>query len=807
MSESQNTVGKSNPGVREGNPLSGGEALALLAILIPVIQRTVVSIDPFPYWSANPLESWMGLTGLSPSALLACDCITIVGAGALMWLLARRGVVMQAWQVALALPAMIVAAWWGVRQGGSVDHLGVGMPWAAGLASAIVVSSAARVPQARRVMTAVMMGIGAMLALKAAMQVFVEHPALVKDFKDNREAIFAANGWLPDSSMARAYERRVMQNEATGWFGLANPFATIGAAVCVFGLALVMPLRGDRSPRGLGVVVAGVGVIMVALAGAKGGIAAALVGCTVLGIAWLLSRPAIAEKKTLAGLLVLAGGLGAVVMPLALVAARGLAGERVGELSIWFRAMYVQAAGRILGTHPWVGVGPAGFKDAYLLAKNPLNPEEVSSPHSVLADFGAGLGVAGLVAGVLVVFFALMAMARVNDAASMDSVQENAKQLDDEEGMDRRLIAAALVTPVLIGAYLERDIATVENLVVRVVGLAAAVLIAVQLASVSGRRIMLGASAAALAMVAHAQIEMTPVLSGSSGWFWLVVGLGAATTATSAGVCKLGKTWSVVGALGCVLVGGGVAATALPGVVRWNNALRDAAMEVRPLAEVKALMQQGARDPIAMQDALQMLSQATGKPVTADPKSIKPAVDAMLENATDRASRALMRARNEGNRHYGTARAYSQLLMFRAELAIERGDKGGAKALSEQAIDVVMEPTATSNAARYGWIGTLWVERAKRGLDGKEALMKADQAFDASGKLDPWSLNPVLRQIEVVKNMGDDAKAATLAKQALWLHEWTRLDPLKGLADRQRSELERLAGVKPGVSGGGRDAK
>lgn len=307
---------------------------------------------------------------------------------------------------------------------------------------------------------------------------------------------------------------------------------------------------------------------------------------------------------------------------------------------------------------------------------------------------------------------------------------------------------------------------------------------------------MLGAGAATLAMIAHAQIEMTPVLSGSSGWFWLMVGLGAATTATSAGACRLGKTWSVVGTLVCVFVGGGVAAAALPGVMRWNSALRDAALEVRPLADVKALLQQGARDPIAMQDGLRILSQATGKPVTADPKSIKPAIDAMLESATDRASRALMRARNEGDGHYGTARAYSQLLMFRAELAIERGDKTGAKALADQAIDVVKEEAATSNAARFGWIGTLWVERAKRGLDGKEALTEADRAFEASGKLDPWSLNPLLRQIEVAKNAGEDAKAAVLSKRGLELHNWTRLDPLKGLTPPQKAELERLAGVK-----------
>lgn len=784
----------SQPRRPEQEPLRAIEIVALLAVLMPIVLRTVVSIDPFPYWSANPLESWVGLTGLSPANILICDCLTLMGSGALMWLLSRRGILMQAWQVAPALPAIAVAAWWGVRAGGSVDHLAVGMPWAAGLASAIAASSAMRIDQARRVLSGVLIGICAMLALKAIVQVGIEHPALVRDFKANRDAIFMANGWTPDSSMARAYERRVMQSEATGWFGLANPFATIGAAVTVFGLALLVPLSREKPRTALGVVTALIGVIIVALAGAKGGYVAAAVGVGVLGVAWALARPKLAGKPRLAGIAVLVAGLGAIALPLLLVAARGLAGDRLGELSIWFRAMYLQAAARIFAHHPWVGVGPAGFKDAYLLYKNPLNPEEVASPHSVIADFGAGLGIAGLFAGVLVIFFAIMAMSRASTVMQLAPAPHAAQpDDDDQEGVDRRLIAISLVTPVLIAAYLERDMATIENLVVRVLGLAIAVMLAVHVAGLSSRRVVLGLAAAALAALAHAQIEMTPILSGSSGWFWLLVGMGGAATLASAGACRLGKAWSIIGSLAVVLIGGVIAAAALPGVMRWNAALKEAAMEVRPLAQVKALLQQGAADSLATQEALAILTNAMGRPVTADPQSVKSAVDELLEKRTDTASRALMRARNEGAGHYGTARAYSQLIMFRAELALQRGDRVAAQELANLAVAAVESDSATNHAARWGWIGTLRVEQAKRGLDPRQALEQADQAFQQSRTRDPWGLNPLLRQIEVVKNMGQNSRAADLAKVALELDQWSRLDPLKGLTPAQKAELERLA--------------
>ena len=58
---------------------------------------------------------------------------------------------------------------------------------------------------------------------------------------------------------------------------------------------------------------------------------------------------------------------------------------------------------RVFGDHALTGVGPDGFQQAYLFAKNPLSPEEVSSPHSILFDWLSTLGVAGLAWGALLV--------------------------------------------------------------------------------------------------------------------------------------------------------------------------------------------------------------------------------------------------------------------------------------------------------------------------------------------------------------------------------------------------------------------
>src|SRR5690606_11618084 len=85
--------------------------------------------------------------------------------------------------------------------------------------------------------------------------------------------------------------------------------------------------------------------------------------------------------------------IAAVGSALVAVAARGVAGEKIGELSLLFRWFYLQGSARIIAEHPWLGVGPAGFRDAYLLAKPALSPEEVTSPHSVVFDWMSTLGV------------------------------------------------------------------------------------------------------------------------------------------------------------------------------------------------------------------------------------------------------------------------------------------------------------------------------------------------------------------------------------------------------------------------------
>src|SRR5690606_6937126 len=170
--------------------------------------------------------------------------------------------------------------------------------------------------------------------------------------------------------MARAFERRLRQREASGWFGLTNVYATVvaGALVALIGLAAAgwkearshRPALADGWPGALtvGALAAAAALWM---SQSRGGMLAAAIGLAMLGFgAWARSRQKLARL----------GGPAAVsVVPLlmGLIALQGALGTRAGDLSLLFRWFYFKTAGAIFGHEPLVGVGPAGFQAAYQL--------------------------------------------------------------------------------------------------------------------------------------------------------------------------------------------------------------------------------------------------------------------------------------------------------------------------------------------------------------------------------------------------------------------------------------------------------
>ncbi|MBK7405412.1 MAG: hypothetical protein IPJ41_12465 [Phycisphaerales bacterium] len=107
-----------------------------------------------------------------------------------------------------------------------VENARIGLVWAGALAGALSACVACRHEEERGLALAACVGLVGPMVFRAIIQVYSEHPQLVHDYRERRTEILASHGWAPDSAMARSYERRLSQPDASAWFAMSNVFAS-----------------------------------------------------------------------------------------------------------------------------------------------------------------------------------------------------------------------------------------------------------------------------------------------------------------------------------------------------------------------------------------------------------------------------------------------------------------------------------------------------------------------------------------------------------------------------------------------------
>ncbi|MCC6971593.1 MAG: O-antigen ligase family protein [Phycisphaerales bacterium] len=793
-------------------------------LLATVLARCVVSLDPFPIWSGDPTLLATPQTSLAPTGQLILDTISLIAAAIVLW--RSRG--LSIWTpLLLAAGSIGSLAHAFVIDQGSLDNLRIGVSWCAAFSTGVAGLAIARDRACRSLAWGALLALVVMLVCKGAFQYFVEHPETVRAYKEHRRQFLESQGWSEGSMMARAFERRLYQNEGTGWFGLSNVFASVCAGGVVAMLALAGASRRVRDdlPKwvrpliGAGLLIAGAGL---ALSMSKGGIAAAAVGVALL-IAGAILRHRLTDKPSVArrlgvtlGLLVVAGMLAGVVL-------RGLIGEKLSELSIYFRWFYIQGATRTFAEHPLLGVGPADFKDAYLLAKPALSPEEVTSPHSILFDWLSTLGLAG--AGWSIAWLAWIAatgrslLSRETLAIPYAAPGSRAGGVWTTPNLVRAFIVIILA-PTALSAFLEVHASTPEASMARLVAAVLALGVGVSIATLIDRlnSVPVGLAAAALALAAHAQIEVTPVWPGSGAWMLMVCGLCAGNMVSSrAGMnpdlhspTRSGPTSDTpdpamtsgagIGArLGARV--GAITAFALAtacafGAARmwsWESKLREAADLVTPVAEVRAAYLDFAQSGKGNAGELAALLGSLGVKATLDKPN-----DVMKEIAIvqfDRAGRAAAMLKDAGERarHAPTLQAASKLWMQRMaerENEAQMLAAGDEAALAISAAERATELAPTTSA--WNWLGTVRRE-VGAALGRRESLVAAASAFEAGARLDPHGTTSSLELVRVLDSLGEKTRAAEWAQKVLDADQNMRLDPLRHLDLSERARLESLA--------------
>lgn len=790
----------------------GGWCLVLMCVFV----RALLGTETMPYWDVDPTRLPSIPTGLTPAWSQVVDVLIIGGSGAALLGEAVGGAGISLACCALALVGAVGVALHGlVIRGGSLDDLVVGTTWVAAIAAGLGAMHVCRDERVRRVTLVLAFSLVVLLSAKGMLQVWYEHRITMDQYRENPEQFLAGQGWLKDSAQARAFERRLSQPEATGWFGLANVFATFaaGGLVALVGWTLLAWRRArDRErlmPDGwaglltIGMFCAAVGL---ALAGSKGGATVGAIGLALLAGGMLLRRQRLGPLSRI--LTERAGGLLALALVLSAVLAlmvRGAVGERVGELSLLFRWFYIVGAMRIFASHALFGVGPAGFKDAYMLAKPPISPEEVQSPHSVMFDFGATLGVFGLlwVALWLVWVFALGrtivrgVVERESPPAAMPVDNPN---VFAPARVDLWLVLILTAVPVMVSSWAERTITTPESAAARMAGLAG--WIGVSLGGMALARLDRGwrwaAAVGALVMALHGQIDVTPVWAGSTCLFMVMVaGAGAGL---AGGRSRRPTLAAVPGLILVAFAGAWVVLGAMP-VWRWERELAAAAREVRPLSEIAMRYEEFATSgghPANGDTPERIAADAAaiaGLPTPRSAEEFERLMNGLTVRLTGGARPHLEAACGLAPHDVPTAEAYCRCRMVEASAEAALGDAGAARAIGEEVsawanafVSRLPKPTASA----WGVLGTVWSTRAELEHDTRD-LEPAIEAWQKAAGLDPYGLTFPVRIFRAYTTLNRPEALKIWGRKLLELNTLQRLDPLRGLTGPELEQAQKAA--------------
>ncbi|MEO1512838.1 MAG: hypothetical protein AAFU70_12255, partial [Planctomycetota bacterium] len=246
------------------------------AVMIAAMTRALATSEPFPHFDADPLIQYVPRTGFTPSFSLALDTLLVLLAS-LTVLRARSGTP-ELGLVVVGAVALVIHRHDGPT---GLSDLERGMPWAGALAAGVAVRAMSLDPRLRRLTLAVGFGVIAMVIVKGVWQITIEHASTVEAFRRDPESFLAAQGWRPDSAQARSFERRLNQPEATGWFGLANVFASFASAMLAGGIVAIAGSLKHRTDLAISAGLALLGGAALWMSGSKGGLGAGVVGAIV----------------------------------------------------------------------------------------------------------------------------------------------------------------------------------------------------------------------------------------------------------------------------------------------------------------------------------------------------------------------------------------------------------------------------------------------------------------------------------------------------------------------------------------------
>lgn len=758
-------------------PMTPGSRVAwagLACMTALVLLRAIVEHDPFPWWQSDPFVFSPPIIGLTPRwALLLNMGVMLCGAVTLLGLVLKRDKPDPIGLVLLLMGLGVIAYHAATNMETVLDASNL----AAIVCVLYVASCAHKLEHAPKMILGLGMGLVLLLVMMGAYEVFVTHPQTLADYERHRDAFIAARGWSPGSFEVLTYERRLKNPEPIAWFGLTNVFASFCAAGLV-GLATLAWLT-RKNTRILSIVsivaalLAGIGLM---LTGAKGGIGAAVLGGLFVVLA--LARP---KLKISGWAIVLTCGL-----VLLGVVARGMIGERLGELSLLFRWQYIVGSVGMWLAHPLAGVGPGMFQDQYALFKPDLSPEDVASAHSFGFDLLATLGVGGLVLTAL--FVRTIWAIRPEREAEMG------------ETMPRRALIQITLLSIAVAALisLRMNMATMGGSMIAAFllgcGAWGAIAVLIVGGQIPGRVVRWSLLGAAGVLAIHAMIEVTASWF-VSGMLWALL-VGAAAGSRPEGREQRGAITGWVGA-GAIVVLVGVFAWRWGAINAWERDLDLAAEPAVAIAQLRLNLDElefSTRPKVVLEEVAYQLSQINGQEVDSTLDEVVPALNRAELLGRELAIDYLTGAIAARPTHQATRIAASQQMIWVASVMSTLGQEEQAGSRWQQAQDLF--EGVDLNAGGHLWLASVLQGRAMRFPDDPRRgswLEMSDEHLHRAMELAPHNPQTAIKLMDMSVERGLDDEARVWAKRAIELHEQSRLDPLRGLTDSALSRARRLA--------------
>ena len=260
-----------------------------------------------------------------------------------------------------------------------------------------------------------------------------------------------------DSGARKLLRARIESSvEPIGRFALANTFAGLLLVGLLLGIGGVLLERNPQTPiwrLGAATVLLTTLAFCFWLTKSRTAWVGLIVGLVVGGAA---AGP---DRRVRTGLLRIVGGavLLLVALPVFASLLGGLDREVITESpkSMQYRLEYWSATGSVIRAHPWIGVGPGNFRQAYLRHKLPGSSEEVLDPHNLLLDVWANGGLIAFAGLLTTLFFLRKAMAGVKERQNRnESPQDVPTTLSVETFLWRALLGTlALGGAALVGLF------------------------------------------------------------------------------------------------------------------------------------------------------------------------------------------------------------------------------------------------------------------------------------------------------------------------------------------------------------------